>query len=90
MAYGSPLWRDPNVLGRVIRLTIGVTVVGVLPPGFHTLETPGAPGYPEMFVPLGYDLSQPFACRDCQHLHFIGRMKPGLAAPQAYAELKAS
>jgi len=56
---------DPNVLGRVIRLNeSSFTVVGVLPAGFRTLEIPGSPGYPEMFEPLGYDLSQPFACRD--------------------------
>jgi len=80
---------DPKVLGRVIRLNeSSFTVVGVLPPGFRTLEIPGAPGYPEMFEPLGYDLSQPFACRDCQHLHFVGRMKPDITAQQAHADLQ--
>jgi len=80
---------DPNVLGRVIRLNeSSFTVVGVLPAGFQTLEIPGSPGYPEMFEPLGYDLSQPFACRDCQHLHLIARMKPGISAGQAHADLK--
>jgi putative ABC transport system permease protein len=81
---------DPNVLGRVIRLNeSSFTVVGVLPAGFRTLEIPGSPGYPEMFEPLGYDLSQPFACRDCQHLHLIARVKPGITAGQAQADLKA-
>jgi predicted permease len=80
---------DPNVIGRVIRLNeSSFTVVGVLPAGFRTLEIPGAPGYPEMFQPLGYDLSQPFACRDCQHLHLIARIKAGVTAGQAHAELK--
>jgi len=80
---------DPKVLGRVIRLNeSSFTVVGVLPAGFRTLEIPGAPGYPEMFEPLGYDLSQRFACRDCQHLHFIARMKRGISAQQAHADLK--
>ena len=80
---------DPNILGRVIRLNeSSFTVVGVLPAGFRTLEIPGSPGYPEMFEPLGYDLSQPWACRDCQHLHFVARMKPGITAGQAFADLK--
>src|ERR1700694_2153607 len=79
---------DSAIIGRVIRLNEkSYTVVGVLPPDFHTLEIPGSGGSPEMFTPLGYDLSQPFACRDCQHLHFIARMKPGLPAGQAHAEL---
>ncbi len=80
---------DPHVLGRVIRLNeSSFTVVGVLPAGFRTLEIPGSPGYPEMFEPLGYDLSQPFACRDCQHLHLIARMRRGVTATEAHAELK--
>src|ERR1035441_9385272 len=41
-----------------------------------------------MFEPLGYDLSQPFACRDCQHLHLIARMRRGVTATEAHAELK--
>jgi putative ABC transport system permease protein len=92
LSYGLWMRRfggDPKVLGRVIRLNeSSFTVVGVLPAGFRTLEIPGSPGHPEMFEPLGYDLSQPFACRDCQHLHFIARMKPGVSAGQAQADLK--
>jgi len=63
-------------------------VVGVLPAGFRALELPGSAGRPEMFMPLGYDLTLPYACRDCQHLHLIARMKQGVAASQAHAELK--
>jgi putative ABC transport system permease protein len=92
LSYGLWMRRfggDPKVLGRVIHMNESAfTVVGVLPSGFRTLETPGAPGYPEMFQPLGYDLSQPFACRDCQHLHFVGRMKSGITAQEARADLK--
>jgi putative ABC transport system permease protein len=81
---------DPHILGRVIRLNdSSFTVVGVLPPSFRTLDIPGAPGHPEMFEPLGYDLSQPFACRDCQHLHFVARIKPGVPAGEAHSELNA-
>ncbi len=81
---------DAKIVGRVIRLNeSSYTVVGVLPAGFRPLEISGSAGYPEMFMPLGYALSQPFACRGCQHLHLIGRMKPGISAAQALAELKA-
>jgi putative ABC transport system permease protein len=79
---------DSAILGRVVRFNEkSYTVVGVLPRDFHTLEIPGTGGTPEIFTPLGYDLSQPFACRDCQHLHFVARMKPAVPAGQAHAEL---
>lgn len=79
---------DPHVVGRVIRISEHpYAVVGVLPARFRSLEIEGLGGTPEMFLPLGYDLSLPFACRDCQHLHLIGRMKAGVTASQASAEL---
>ena len=42
---------------------------------------------PEIYMPLGYDLKLPMACRGCQHLQLIGRMKPGVTLEQARAEL---
>jgi putative ABC transport system permease protein len=79
---------DPHVIGRLIRLSDrSYAVVGVLPAGFRSLEIEGLGGTPEMFLPLGYDLSLPFACRDCQHLHLIGRLKAGVTPSQASAEL---
>jgi putative ABC transport system permease protein len=81
---------DSAILGRVLRLNEkSYTVVGVLPRDFTSLEIPGTGGTPEIFTPLGYDMSQPFACRDCQHLHLIARMKSGVPATQAREELKA-
>jgi hypothetical protein len=88
------LWRnrfggDAQIIGKVIRLSeTPFTVVGVLPVSFRTLQIPGSPGKPEMFMPLGYDLSLPYACRDCQHLHLIGRLKHGVTVNAAEAELK--
>jgi len=79
---------EPNIVGRVIRLSdASFTVVGVLPAGFRSLEIPGAPSMPELFEPLGYALTDPWACRDCQHLQFIARLKAGVPADQARAEL---
>jgi putative ABC transport system permease protein len=88
------LWKrrfsgDSHIIGRTIRFSeTSFTVVGVLPVGFRTLEIPGSAGTPEMFMPLGYDLSLPYACRDCQHLHLISRLKHGVTVNQAHAELK--
>ena len=79
---------DPNIVGRVIRLSdSSYTVVGVLPAGFRPLEIPGSAGTPEIFEPLGYALTDPWACRDCQHLQLIARLKQGVPAAQAHAEL---
>jgi putative ABC transport system permease protein len=88
------LWKnrfggDAQIIGKVIRLSeSSFTVVGVLPTSFRALEIPGASGKPEMFMPLGYDLSLPYACRDCQHLRLIGRLKHGVTVNAAQAELK--
>jgi putative ABC transport system permease protein len=88
------LWRnrfggDPLIIGKLIPLSeSSFTVVGVLPANFRTLEIAGSRGTPEMFMPLGYDLSLPYACRDCQHLHLIGRLKHGVTVRAAEAELK--
>ncbi|SPE38296.1 conserved membrane hypothetical protein [Candidatus Sulfopaludibacter sp. SbA6] len=88
------LWKrrfggDPHIAGRAIRLNeSSFTVVGVLPASFRALEIPGSAGTPDMFMPLGYDLTLPYACRDCQHLHLIARIKPSVAVRQAQAELK--
>jgi putative ABC transport system permease protein len=79
---------DPHILGRSIRLTdASFTVVGVLPRDFRPL----AEDYilPEMYTPLGYALNQPSACRGCQHLQLIGRLKPGVTVDQARADLNA-
>ena len=79
---------DPRIVGRVIRLSdVPFTVVGVLPASFRPLEIPGLPETAEIFEPLGYALSDPWACRDCQHLHLIARLKPGVPAAQAHAEM---
>jgi len=79
---------DPSVVGRVIHLTDSAfTVVGVLPAGFRAQLIPGAEEFPEIYAPLGYDLKDPSACRGCQHLRLIGRLKPGVSVATASAEL---
>ena len=79
---------DPNIIGREIHLSESpFTVVGVLPASFRPLGIAGVVASPEMYMPLGYDLTQAFACRGCQHLHLVARMKPGVDAREAQAEL---
>ena len=79
---------DPDVMGRAIRLNEATfTVVGVLRADFRPLEISDTDEPHEMFAPLGYDLSQPSACRGCQHLHLLARLKPGVAPGEANAEL---
>ena len=78
--------RDPHIVGRVIHLSdASFTVVGVLRPDFRLLFFGTDPR--EIFMPLGYDLSQADACRSCQHLRLIGRLKPGVTIGQALAEM---
>ena len=75
---------DPQVLGRTVRLNDkAYTIVGVLPKDFHPLTTA------EIYLPLGYALTEPDACRGCQHLQLIGRMKAGVTLAAARQELNA-
>ena len=81
---------DPHILGRVLHLAeTPFTVVGVLPPHFRPLAIPGSDDRAEIFMPLGYALSDPSACRSCQHLHAIARLKPGVSISQARSEMNA-
>ncbi len=90
LAHGLWLRRfggDPGIIGRVIHLSdSSFTVVGVLPQSFSSLEIPGSET-PEIFEPLGYALTDPFACRDCQHLHLVARLNPAVPMERARAEL---
>jgi putative ABC transport system permease protein len=81
------LWRrrfgaDPGVVGR--KLTLDgkpYTVVGVMPPGFHLLEKR------DMIAPFVFDEAQARR-RGANFLSVVGRLKPGVTAGQAGAELK--
>jgi len=80
---------DPNVIGRTVRLNESTfTVVGVLPANFQPVPLSQSDDAREMFAPLGYELSFQDACRGCQHLRLVARMKPGIAIGAAAAELK--
>ncbi len=87
------LWRrrfnsDPNVLGKPIVLS-GQTfnVVGVMPRDFEDLLAVNFYKKAEVWAALGYDVSQPWACRSCQHLKAFGRLREGFTLAQAQAEM---
>ena len=41
----------------------------------------------EIWRVLGYDVSQPWACRTCHHLVAIGRLRAGVSFAEAKAEM---
>jgi putative ABC transport system permease protein len=81
------LWRrhfapDPAVLGRTLRLDdVDVPVVGVMPPGFENAMEPRA----EVWTTLRYDLAEGRAWG--HHLQTLGRLRGGVSAEAAEAEL---
>jgi putative ABC transport system permease protein len=89
------VWRrrfgaDRAIVGRVITMSgQPFTVVGVMPASFEPLISERFYKRAEVWALVGYDASQPFACRTCQHLKAIGRIKRGLAPEAARADADA-
>lgn len=81
---------NPGVVGKPIAFGLNsYTVVGVMPAGFDDIVASNIRHQPEMWAPLAYDLSLPWACRTCHHLAAIGRLRPGVSLAQASAEMNA-
>ena len=79
---------NPKVIGtNIIFDQVPFQIVGVLPESFEPLSFSDAGSAPEVWAPLGYDLSLPEACRTCQHLQSVARLKDGVSVEQARAEL---
>ncbi len=75
---------DAAVIGRPVTFDgIQYIVVGVMPRSFESLLAPTA----QLWAPLGYELSLPWACRTCHHLREIARLKPGVGPEAARREL---
>lgn len=75
---------DPSVVGRTISLSgRAYEVIGVMPSDFESLLTPAA----QLWRPLGYDVSQSFACRTCRHLRAVARVSAGVPLERAALEL---
>jgi putative ABC transport system permease protein len=93
LLLSHPYWvrrfgANPNAVGRTILLDqIPFLIIGVLPQSFDSLSFTDAGSPPDVWAPLGYDLSLPYACRTCQHLHGVARLKDGVEVTQARAEM---
>ncbi|MEO8225144.1 MAG: ABC transporter permease, partial [Gammaproteobacteria bacterium] len=75
---------DPSVIGKPVTFDgIQYIIVGVMPKSFENLISPSA----QLWAPLGYEVSLPWACRTCHHLNEYGRLKPGVTAEAARREL---
>jgi putative ABC transport system permease protein len=89
------LWRrrfgaDPGIIGRSVRMNDrDFQVIGVLPAGYEPLVSEHFYKRAEIWAPLGYDTTMPYACRTCQHLRAMGRLRPSVSAEQAAADLTA-
>ena len=77
-----------DVVGQKLPLnTTTFEIVGVLPRDFVPVTRSGAQGNPQIFAPLGYDSSLPYACRSCQHLQTVARLRDGVTLAQARIEM---
>jgi len=80
---------DPKVLGKTIWLDeTPFQIVGVLPENFQSLAFAFGGKPRDVWAPLGYDLKLPDACRGCQHLRSLARLKDGVTLGQAQAEMR--
>jgi putative ABC transport system permease protein len=79
---------DPNIIGRPIVLSDqNFTVVGVMPPGFEDLLAANFYKPADVWAPVGYDVTQSWACRTCGHLRAFARLKSGVTFDQAKADM---
>jgi predicted permease len=89
------LWRrrfgaDPSVVGRAITMNDQqYTIAGVMPASFEPLISERYYQRADMWALVGYNRSQPFACRSCQHLKAFGRLKAGTSIDAATADINA-
>jgi len=79
---------NPDAVGQTILLDqVPFQIVGVLPRNFEPLSFTDAGSPPDVWAPLGYDLSIPQSGRTWQHLHAIARLGDGVTLGAARAEM---
>jgi putative ABC transport system permease protein len=79
---------DTQIAGKPISLGGQTfTVAGVMPRGFEDLVAARLFQKADLWAPLGYDASLPWACRTCRHIQAVARLKPGVSIEQAGAEM---
>ncbi|MFY9557227.1 MAG: ABC transporter permease [Blastocatellia bacterium] len=93
VALSHSLWQrrfnsDPEIIGKQIVLTgQPFTVVAVMPLNFEDLLAANFYKPADVWAPLGYDAAQPWACRTCQHLKAVARLKPEVSIEKARSEM---
>lgn len=89
------LWRrrfggNPSVVGRSVAMSgQQFTIVGVMPRSFEPLISEHFYQRADMWALVGYDRSLDYACRSCQHLRTIARLKPGMPLERAREDIDA-
>jgi putative ABC transport system permease protein len=90
ISYGiwqSVFGADPAIVGREVLLNgRKCAIIGVMPRGFSF--PPGEPDPPQVWTALQIDPAKPGG-RASHYLYLLGRLKPGVGAAQAQAELDA-
>jgi putative ABC transport system permease protein len=95
LVISDGLWRrkfgaDRSVIGRSVRMNDwDYQILGVLPADYEPLVSQQLYQRAEMWAPLGYDASDSSACRSCQHLRALARLRPGVSTDDAASELNA-
>jgi putative ABC transport system permease protein len=93
LSYGfwqSHFGGNPAVVGKSIYLnTRPYEILGVMPRDFAAVTRGGQQTNPQVFAPLGYDSSLPYACRSCQHLQTVARLRDGVTLAHARVEMNA-
>jgi putative ABC transport system permease protein len=80
---------DPKVVGTTITLDdVPFQILGVLPENFQSLGFAFSGKPRDIWAPLGYALSEPNACRTCQHLRAVARLRDGVSVGQGRAEMQ--
>src|SRR5215471_362323 len=89
------LWRrrfgaDPEIVGKPVKLSDqSFTVIGVMGSGFEDMLSERLFQKADLWAPLGYDETLPWACRTCRHIQAVGRIKQGVSLQQASVEINA-
>ncbi len=93
LIISDALWRrrfdaDPSVIGRVVQMNDeDYTIIGVMPASFEPLLSEHFYQQADMWAPLGYDRSLSYACRTCEHLKAIARLRADVTMDAARADI---
>jgi putative ABC transport system permease protein len=83
--WQSAFGGDSGIVGKTITLSErSYRVVGVMPRRFESVLAPST----TIWSPLGYEETDPWACRTCGHLRMIARLRNGVSPEEASGELE--